>query len=70
MKSRTIAVATSIAALAFASAPITAVAAAKSNHKPETQRVDRSRDASGVRHLDKSSFDKSSFDKSRDIRDR
>ena len=66
MKSRTIAVAGSIAALAFASAPVTAIAATHSHHKPAT--LDRSRDASGVRHVDKS-VDKSMRDNSRDIRD-
>ena len=67
MKSRTIAIAGSIAALAFASAPVTAIAATKSNHKPAAQ-LDRSRDASGVRHFDKS-VDKNKLDPSRDIRD-
>ena len=54
MTSKTIAIAGSIAALAFAAAPVTAVAASKSHHKPATAwQLDRSRDARGVRHTDK-----------------
>jgi len=72
MKSRTIAIAGSIAALAFAAAPITAVAATKAHHRPAVEsRLDRSRDASGVRHTDKSPDpSKDRADNSRDIRDR
>jgi len=72
MKSRTIAIAGSIAALTFAAAPVTAIAASKAPQRPATQtRLDHSRDATGVRHLDKSP-DKSNdrADNSRDIRDR
>lgn len=55
MKSRTIAIAGSIAALTIAAAPVTAFAATTAHHRPATvSRVDRSRDASGVRHADKS----------------
>jgi hypothetical protein len=71
LKPRTLAIAGSIAALSFAAAPI---AQAASSHQS-----DRSRDAIGVRHVekasvdktsvDKASFDKASVDKSWDIRD-
>jgi hypothetical protein len=68
MRSRTIAIAGSIAALSFAAAPVAAVAA--TTHHPSTAaRVDTSRDASGVRHVDRTP-DKSSADTSRDTRDR
>lgn len=70
MKSRTIAIAGSIAALTFASAPVTAFAAPKAPHRPATvteSRLDRSKDASGVRHADKSA-DKSK-DRGEDSRD-
>jgi hypothetical protein len=70
MTSRTIAIAGSIAALSFAAAPVTAIAAAKSHDRPATQsRIDRSRDASGLRHND-SSPDRSSADKLGGLRDR
>ena len=71
MKSRTIAIAGSIAALTFAAAPVTAVAATKANHRPATElKLDRSRDASGVRHTDKSPDNsKDRADNSRDVRD-
>ena len=71
MKSRTIAIAGSVAALAFAAAPITAVAATKAHHRPATEsRLDRSRDASGVRHVDKSpDSSKDRADNSRDVLD-
>jgi hypothetical protein len=71
MKSRTIAIAGSIAALAFAGAPVSATAATKAHHKPATEsRLDRSRDASGVRHTDKSADNsKDRADNSRDMRD-
>jgi Ni/Co efflux regulator RcnB len=71
MKSRTIAIAGSIAALTFAAGPVTAYATAKSHHRPATQsQLDRSRDVRGVRHVDKSP-DKSTdrVDNSRDLRD-
>jgi hypothetical protein len=67
MKPRTIAIAGSIAALSFAAAPLAQAAASHKTPAIET-RVDRSRDASGVRHLDRSP-DKASIDASRDIRD-
>lgn len=70
MKSRTIAIAGSIAALTFAAAPITALAATNTHQRPAAQsRLDRSRDASGVRHVDKSP-DKRSADPSPDKLDR
>ena len=72
MKSRTIAIAGSIAALSFAAAPVTAFATTKAHHRPASEsRLDHSRDASGVRHVDKSP-DKSEdrAEDSRDVRDR
>jgi hypothetical protein len=55
MRSKTIAIAGSIAALTFAAAPVTAIAATKAPHRPASEsRLDRSRDVSGVRHVDKS----------------
>ena len=59
MRSRTIAIAGSIAALSFAAVPI--AQAASTTHHPATTavRVDRSRDASGVRHVDRTSADRS-----------
>jgi Ni/Co efflux regulator RcnB len=71
MQTKTLAIAGSIAALSFAAAPV-AQAASTPHHKTVSSRVDRSRDASGVRHVDKSrdsSRDKSSGDTSRDTRD-
>jgi hypothetical protein len=78
MRSRTIAIAGSIAALSFAAVPI--AQAASTTHHPATTgaRVDRSRDASGVRHVDKTpdprsadtARDKTSADHSVDKRDR
>lgn len=72
MKSRTIAVAGSIAALAFAAAPVTAIAATQAHHRPPTQsQLDRSRDASGARHTDKSPDNsKDRAENSRDAGDR
>jgi hypothetical protein len=71
LKSRTIAIAGSIAALSFAAAPI--AAAATPHHTPSrAASVDASRDTTGVRHLDRSPdrTDRSSVDRSWDIRDR
>ena len=53
MRSRTIAIAASIAAMSFAAAPI--AQAASSAHHPATTpaRIDRALDARDVRHLDK-----------------
>jgi hypothetical protein len=69
MRSRTIAIAGSIAALSFAAVPI-AQAASTTHHPAATAaRVDGSRDARGVRHVDKSP-DKTSADRSVDKRDR
>jgi hypothetical protein len=72
MKSRTIAIAGSIAALAFAGAPVSAIAATQAHHRPATEsRVDRSRDATGVRHIDKSADNsKDHADSSPDVSDR
>lgn len=69
MKSRTIAIAGSIAALSFAAAPVAAIAATPHHAKPSAVRVDHSRDSSGVRHLDRTP-DRRNLDTSRDIRDR
>jgi Ni/Co efflux regulator RcnB len=68
LKSRTIAIAASIAALSFAAVPL--AQAATTTH-PMTR--DSQVDKSGDRQLDKSkdnSKDKSSVDRHRDIRDR
>ena len=52
MKSRTITIAATIAALAFATAPVAAVAAAPSHHRTSSEtQLDRSRDAKGDRHV-------------------
>jgi hypothetical protein len=69
MKSRTIAIAGSIAALAFAAAPIAAVAATAHPGGTSTTRVDASRDMRGARHIDRTP-DKRSADRSVDVRDR
>lgn len=55
MRSRTIAIAGSIAALSFAAVPIAqAVPTNHAHHTPAVEsRIDRSRDATGVRHTDK-----------------
>jgi hypothetical protein len=66
VRSRTIAIAGSIAALSLVAAPVAAVAA--TTHHPSTAaRVNSLRDASGVRHVDRT-LDKSSADTSRDTR--
>jgi hypothetical protein len=74
MKTRTIAIAGSIAALAFAATPVAAVAATTHHGGTSTVRVDTSRDLRGVRHLDrtpdKSSSTDRSADRSVDVRDR
>lgn len=71
MKSRTIAIAGSIAALTFAAAPVSAIAATSAHSRPATEsRVDRTRDATGARHGDKSSDkSKDSAENARDARD-
>jgi hypothetical protein len=71
MKSRTIAIAGSVAALAFAAAPVSAFAASHAHHRPVTEsRLDHSRDVNGVRHTDKSpDNNKDRADDSRDLRD-
>jgi hypothetical protein len=73
MKSRTIAIAGTIAALTFASAPVAATAATNAPKPPapvSQSPLDRTRDATGVRHVDPSG-DKSKdrHDSSRDLRD-
>ena len=62
MRSRTIAIAGSIAALAFVATPIAAVAATTHQSGAQASRVDRSRD---VRHVDRTP-DRSSLDGSAD----
>jgi hypothetical protein len=68
---RTIAIVGSIAALTVASAPITTFAAASTNHRPATEsKVDHSRDARSVRHVDNApDKSKDPGDKARDLRD-
>ncbi len=65
MRTRTIALIGSIAALSLGAAP--AAMAASGTHHPtkEVQRADRTRDASGVRHVDRTA-DPSSADNQRD----
>ena len=72
MTSRAIAIAGSIAALTFAAAPVSAIAATTAHHRPAVEsRVDRSRDAGGVRHADTSKDNsRDRADKSRDVSDR
>jgi hypothetical protein len=71
MKSRTITIVGATAALAFAAAPLTALAAATAHHRPATaSKLDRSRDASGLPHTDKSPDNgKDHADNSIDMRD-
>jgi hypothetical protein len=69
MRSRTIAIAGSIAALSFAATPIAAVAATTHHSPTSSARIDRSRDSRDVRHLDKTrdgSRDHSSADRKLD----
>jgi Ni/Co efflux regulator RcnB len=66
-KSRTLAVAGSVAALSFAAVPI--AQAATTHHHPTAARVDASRDAKGVRHVDRTP-DRTRADSPRDVRDR
>ena len=53
MRSRTIAIAGSIAALLFAATPIAAVAATTHHTAASATRIDRSHDSRDVRHVDK-----------------
>jgi hypothetical protein len=69
MRSRTIAIAGSIAALAFAATPVAAIAATTSHGGAAAARVDSSRDTRGVAHVDRTP-DKSSADRSVDTLDR
>ena len=66
MPSRTIAIVGSIAALAFATTPVAAVAAT-THHPTSAASIDRSRDSRDVRHVDRTP-DKSSVDRSADGR--
>jgi hypothetical protein len=68
MRSRTLAIAGSIAALTFAATPVAAVAATTHHGTPAVQ-TDRSRDAHGVRHVDRSP-DRDRADRSVDTADR
>jgi len=75
MKTKTLAIAGSIAALSFAAAPVAAIAATSHQTPRPVAQVDRSRDARGVRHVDRtpdrtSSIDRTSTDRSRDISNR
>jgi hypothetical protein len=65
MKSRTIAIAGSIAALAFAATPVAAIAATTHHSGASAARVDRSRDIRDARHVDRTP-DRSSADRSGD----
>jgi hypothetical protein len=69
MRSRTIAIAGSIAALALAATPVAAVAATSQHAGAQATRTDRSRDTRGVAHVDRT-HDKTSLDRSIDVRDR
>jgi Ni/Co efflux regulator RcnB len=72
LRSRTIAIAGSIAALTFAATPVAALAAT-SHHGAQAARVDQSRDARGARHLDRTvdrSHSERSADPSIDVRSR
>ena len=69
MRSRTIAVAGSIAALAFAATPVAAIAASTHHSGANAARTDVSRDIRGVAHVDRTP-DKNSADRSADLRDR
>ena len=64
MRSRTIAIVGSVAAMAFAATPV-AAAAATTHHATPVARTDRSRDIRDVRHVDRTP-DKSSVDRSAD----
>jgi hypothetical protein len=64
MRSRTIAIVGSVAALAFAASPVAAVAAT-THHAAPVAHTDRSRDNRDVRHVDRTP-DKNSIDRSAD----
>jgi hypothetical protein len=64
MPSRIIAIAASVAALAFAATPVAAVAAT-AHHPASAASTDRSHDVRGARHVDPSP-DRSSIDRSAD----
>jgi hypothetical protein len=69
MKSRTIAVIASLAALSVAATPVAAVAATSHHGAKIESRSDLSRDASGIKHVDRSP-DGKQVDRSVDTRDR
>ena len=64
MRSRTIAIVGSIAALASAATPV-AASAATTHHSTPVVRADRSRDSRDVRHVDRTP-DRSSLDQGAD----
>ena len=68
MRSRTIAIVGSIAALTFAATPVAAVAAT-THHGTPAVRTDRSRDTRGVIHADRTP-DRGGADRSVDTHDR
>ncbi len=69
MRSRKTAIIASLAALSLGAAPAAAIAAT-SHHGAKTEsRSDRSRDTSGIKHVDRSP-DLGSADRSLDTRDR
>ena len=68
MKTRTIAIASSIAALSFAAAPIAQAASTTTHPATAASRLDRSRDTSGVRHVDGSRDTRSADPRSADRR--
>lgn len=68
MRSRTIAIISSIAALSFVAAPVAAIAATSHSTVSSAQQ-DRSRDIRGVQHRD-TTPDRHSADSPRDKRDR
>ena len=71
LKSRTIAIAGSIAALSFAAAPVAAVAATTHHGTATAVRTDRSLDSRDGRHVDRTPdrADRTGADSSRDVRD-
>ena len=70
LRSRTIAIAGSIAALTFAATPVAALAATSQHSGTQSARVDQSRDARHVdRTIDRTHSDRST-DRSIDVRNR
>jgi hypothetical protein len=75
MRSRTIAIAGSIAAMSFAAVPVAAVAATTHHSSSSSARVDRPRGLTEVRHTDRTpdrtgTADRHTPERSRDLRDR